>query len=334
MNLNVLIDQIVRQTMVMIAQLSTSAGVRTPLTQLADKVFLDLTHELTAQGIGRKVIADMFGMTLRAYHLKVRRLTESKAQQGHTLWQAVFRYIDEHQPVQRRAISTRFRQEDSMAVGGILNDLIFSRVVTREGKGSTATYRTTALEQLSSQVSRDRESRAALVWLWLYRHGTMSRQTLADQFRNISLPNLQEALLELEQSQRIRRCIRDGQEWFNADTFVIPLTQEAGWESAILDHFQAVATNIAESARVLSAKGSLGEARGGSTFHIDLDDQHPKLPDVLSLLEQVRQQVSVLRQEVEATDHTPGEPVRVTFYLGQLVLSDASLAALAPKKDA
>jgi hypothetical protein len=42
MNVNVLIDSIVRQTTVLIAQLATTAGVRAPLAHLADQVFVEL----------------------------------------------------------------------------------------------------------------------------------------------------------------------------------------------------------------------------------------------------------------------------------------------------
>jgi hypothetical protein len=39
MNLKLLIDGIVRQTTVLVAQLSTSAGVRAPLAHIANEVF-------------------------------------------------------------------------------------------------------------------------------------------------------------------------------------------------------------------------------------------------------------------------------------------------------
>jgi hypothetical protein len=77
MNVKLLIDAIVQQTTVLIAQLSTAAGVRAPLSHVADQVFLELSRELEAQGLGRKVVADMFGMALRGYQKRVQRLTES-----------------------------------------------------------------------------------------------------------------------------------------------------------------------------------------------------------------------------------------------------------------
>src|SRR6185503_8131280 len=66
-NSQILIDAIVRQTMVLIAQLSTADGVRSPLAHVADEVFVGLVHELERQNVGKKVIADMFGLALRSY---------------------------------------------------------------------------------------------------------------------------------------------------------------------------------------------------------------------------------------------------------------------------
>lgn len=49
-NTKLLIDAIVRQTTVLIAQLSTAAGIRAPLAHVADQVFVELSRELEAQG--------------------------------------------------------------------------------------------------------------------------------------------------------------------------------------------------------------------------------------------------------------------------------------------
>ncbi len=77
MQTRLLVDAIVRQTTVLIGQLCTAAGFRAPLAQVADQVFLGLARELEAQGVGRKVAADMFGLALRSYQKKIQRLSES-----------------------------------------------------------------------------------------------------------------------------------------------------------------------------------------------------------------------------------------------------------------
>jgi hypothetical protein len=71
MNSRLLIDAIVQQTTVLIAQLSTAAGIRAPLAHIADQVFLELSREIERQGVSRKVAADMFGLALRGYQKRV-----------------------------------------------------------------------------------------------------------------------------------------------------------------------------------------------------------------------------------------------------------------------
>src|SRR5687768_7502850 len=73
MNTKLLIDAIVHQTTVLIAQLSTASGIRAPLSHVADQVFLELSREIEAQGVSRKVAADMFGLAIRTYQKKVQR---------------------------------------------------------------------------------------------------------------------------------------------------------------------------------------------------------------------------------------------------------------------
>lgn len=86
MNTQLLIDAVVRQTTILIAQLATSGGSRTPLADVANQIFADLARELHRQGVTRKVAADMFGMALRTYRRKVQRLAESQTVSGRSLW--------------------------------------------------------------------------------------------------------------------------------------------------------------------------------------------------------------------------------------------------------
>jgi hypothetical protein len=89
MLVQLLIDDIVRQTTLLIAQLSTAAGLRAPLARIADQVFLELGRELEAQGVAQKVAADMFGLALRSYQLKLKRLGESADTAHVSLWQDI-----------------------------------------------------------------------------------------------------------------------------------------------------------------------------------------------------------------------------------------------------
>jgi hypothetical protein len=62
MNVRLLIDTIVREATVLIAQLATSGGLRAPLAHVAGQVFVELAAELEREGVTKKVSADMFGL--------------------------------------------------------------------------------------------------------------------------------------------------------------------------------------------------------------------------------------------------------------------------------
>src|SRR5215510_279292 len=126
MDAKLLIDAIMRQTTVLIAQLSTAAGIRAPLAHVADQVFLDLASEIEAQGVGRKVVADMFGLALRSYQRKVQRLVESSTEQERTLWEALLEMIQREGSLSRSDLQVRFGHDGAMAVASVLRDLVDS----------------------------------------------------------------------------------------------------------------------------------------------------------------------------------------------------------------
>src|SRR5690349_4069212 len=141
MNAQLLIDSIVRQTMVLVAQLATSRGLRAPLAHVADQVFLDLAAELEAQGLSRKVTADMFGMALRSYRRRVQRLSESSTERGRSLWEAVLDFLASSQAVTRGRVLERFHRDEEATVRAILNDLCESGLVFQLGRGPMSVYR-------------------------------------------------------------------------------------------------------------------------------------------------------------------------------------------------
>ena len=132
MNARFLIDAILQQSTVLVAQLATSGGLRAPLAHIANEVFLDLARGLEAQGVSRKVGADMFGMALRAYIRKVQRLEGSTTDQGRSLWNAVYRFLQEKGVVTRDDVVRRFPRDDEV-VRGMLRDLTESGLVFTTG---------------------------------------------------------------------------------------------------------------------------------------------------------------------------------------------------------
>ncbi len=169
MDLKLLIDGIVRQTTVLIAQISTSSGVRSPLSHVVDQVFFELASEIEAQGVKRRVAADMFGLALRAYQKKMRRLTESRSARDRTLWEAVLSLIGEGE-VSRQRIEERFKHDGEREVGAVLHDLVRSGLVYATGAGEHAVY------GLTSDEVRDRVTQSSrleglmnVVWLKVFR---------------------------------------------------------------------------------------------------------------------------------------------------------------------
>jgi hypothetical protein len=316
MDVKLLIDAIVRQTTVLIAQLSTSAGIRAPLAHIADQVFLDLASEIGAQGVTRKVAADMFGLALRSYQKKVQRLTESVTVRNRTLWEAVLDFLAEQGSVTRERLFERFRQDSAEDVAAVLNDLVCHGVVYSTGRGTSTVY------GLSSDADRHRvisgrrgESVQALVWLSLYRRA-MSRQELSSHLV-VDASEIDAALERLEQEGRIRE---EGGK-FRADTFLVPVGSAMGWEIAVFDHFSAVANAIAAKVRRGAPQSEADDVVGGATLTFEVSAAHPLRSEVRALLRRVRAEVNELWARVgEHNDKNPiadSERELVTFYFGQ-----------------
>lgn len=327
MNVNLLIDAIVRQTMVLIASLATSAGIRSPLAHIANQVFLDLVNELTSQGLGRKVIADMFGIALRTYHAKMQRLSESETLRGRSLWEAVYDYIEKQGTVSRARVLTRFRNDDGAVVRGVLHDLVQSGLITCTGRGDSTIYRRTSEEELDHVHQSDpHAATAALVWIVVYRNGPVDLDALVELTR-LDSEQLEDAVVELIDEGRIRRVVGDdGHERFTCQECVIPIGAEAGWEAALFDHYQALVTAMCTKLRAGGSRSSWGDAIGGSTYTLEIWRGHPDEAEVLGLLREVRQRVGELRSRVDGRARPPslGEDaiIRVTFYAGQTVTGD------------
>jgi hypothetical protein len=310
---NLLIDGLIRQMMVTVAELATAGGVRTPLGHLAGEVFVSLATELQEHGLGRKVIADMFGLTLRAYHAKMRRLSESRTDRGHSLWSAILDFVAQRRTVSRAEVEKRFARDDAASVAGILADLAKSRLLFRMGEGADTVYRAATPEDLPTT------DRAAVtdsfVWLEVYRSGGMTLAELAGQ---LALPEgeVAESLERLTAAERVSR--EDGR--WTSRQMVIPYEDAEGWEAAVLDHFQVVATTIAVKAR--ARRATMADHVGGSTFHFDLRDDHPLRDEVLSLLARTRTEAAALRRRVDEASGQREPEYRVSFYLGQVVIAD------------
>ena len=183
MDSKVLIDNIVRQTTILIAQLATSAGLRAPLAHIANQVFYNLVKEIEAQGVSRKVAADMFGMALRSYQVKVARLSESVTDRNRTLWEAVLEYLRSRgEMVPRTDILDRFSRDEEAVLRGILHDLVESGLALGSGRGARACYRAASEEEIGAALGEAGPGgRAAMLWIEVYKHGPISQAALVER---------------------------------------------------------------------------------------------------------------------------------------------------------
>jgi hypothetical protein len=326
MDLKLLIDGIVRQTTVLVAQISTSAGSRSPLSHVVDQVFFELASEIEAQGVKRRVAADMFGLALRAYQKKMRRLTESRSERDRTLWEAVLSFVGEAE-VTRSRIEERFQHDGPREVAAVLHDLVRGGLVYATGAGEHAVYGVTS-EDVRNRVTQSGrlEGLMNVVWLKVFRGEASSVDELCTQLP-VSSVETRRAVEELLKIGRLTQ----GKEGLTSTNVVLPLGAAHGWEAAILDHFRAVAVSIASKLRG-GAQGANAQDRvGGSTFTFTLDAQHPHADEVYGLLREQRTRVQALWDRVSAYNaaHPPDEAsaARVTFYLGQSVEEPADETA-------
>lgn len=322
MNVPLLIDAIVRQTTVLVAQLATAGGVRAALGHTAGQVFIELSTELKRQGLSNKLIADLFGLSLRTYHNKIRRLSESSTDRGRPLWNAVLDFIQSQGAVPRAEVLMRFCRDDSATVKSVLNDLVDSGLVFAKGKGEHLVYRAASADELNVEVGSDAaEAREHLVWISIARHSPLSRSAL------LELSQLEPRLVD----QALSKLLADGRvthhgsagDVYASSECVLPLGQAAGWEAAVFDHYQAVVTAICAKLASGNTRAEHGEHMGGSTYSVEVWPGHPLFDEALGQLQALRNAAQRLRQRVDELNRTLPRPansvLRVITYVGQSV---------------
>ena len=326
MNTKLLIDALVHQTTVLIAQLSTAAGIRAPLAHIADQVFVELSREIEAQGVSRKVAADMFGLAIRSYQKKVQRLTESVSVRDRTLWQAVIDLLEASGTTSRRDLLAHFHRDDPVVVGSVLNDLVSSGLVHKTGSGDGALLFIAKERDLAKAVDeRRRESLIPIVWAVVCRSGGTSRAALGEQLK-VEATALDDALEQLVLEGRVTRAGAGETASYSAATLLVPVDAEHGWEAAVFDHFQAVVRAIGTKVRRGLARSTGTDVNGGATLTFAVHDDHPDKEEVLGLLRRVRGDVNELWNRVHRYNQlhpiAEGAATEVSFYFGQCVTSE------------
>ncbi len=322
MNVHLLIDAIVRQTMVLVAQLATAGGARAALGHTANQVFLELTSELKRQGLSNTLIADLFGLSLRTYHNKMRRLSESATDRGRPLWNAVIDYIQSQGTVTRAEVLMRFCRDESTTVKSALTDLVEEGLVFAKGRGEQLTYRAAAPDELRVDAGTDaQQSRDNFIWIVVARHSPLSHSRLLElsQFDEVEVTPVIDRLVD---DGRVVRHAGPEPSYSSAQC-VLPVGQSAGWEASVFDHYQAVVTAICAKLASGTTRSEHGESIGGSTYSVEVWPGHPLFDQARGLLQSLREQARGLREQVDhlnATLPRPAEGVqRIITYVGQTV---------------
>jgi hypothetical protein len=322
MDVNVLIDAVVRQTTVLIAQLATATGGRATLAHTANQVFVDLVRELKDQGLGNKVIADMFGLALRTYHGKVRRLSESTTFRGKSLWEATLEFVQDKDLVLQADVLRRFSGDDEASVRSVLTDLVDTGMVFRSGRGTKTTYRAARPEERALADDAGEDAAAQLVWVAVSRFGPITADGVAE-IVPLERGALDAALERLVAEGHVARVERAGAVEYRTDLCLIPFGAPAGWEAAVFDHYQAVVTAICTKLRN-GARSAPDDRVGGSTFGFNVWQGHPHYDEAVKLLGKLRAEAILLREKItdyNATHSPPdGEAMRVICYMGQTVI--------------
>lgn len=321
MHTRLLIDAIVRQTTVLIAELSTASGLRAPLSHVANEVFLSLSREIEAQGVGRKVAADMFGLALRTYQKKVQRLSESTTDPNRTLWESILDFVSERGSATREQIVRRFSGDTEREIVGVLSDLVQNGLLHASGRGAAAVYGITSdAERHLFVASSDAESLGPLVWALVRGASRLTTRGLAETTR-LDLVAARAVVERLLGEGRITREGDSDDAVLVAAPLFVPVGTEFGWEASVLDHFRAVSNAIAAKLRSGKTRSAANDVVGGTTLSFKLDQVHPLGEEVRGLLSRTRREAISLWERVEAENEARPIPdeasSRVWFYFGQ-----------------
>ncbi|HVW27293.1 MAG TPA: hypothetical protein VHC69_18130 [Polyangiaceae bacterium] len=323
MNPRLLIDGIVRQTTLLIAQLATSGGLRAPLAHIAGQVFLELAKELESQGVTKKVSADMFGMALRTYQRRTQRIARSATDRGRSLREAMFEYVKEREFVTRRDILERFERDDEATVRGVLHDFMESGLVLSTGVGDGTAYRiTTPEEAVRLETVQSNLAVEAFVWSLVFREQPVSRDRLLE-LSGVHRQDLERALESLSSQGRIERLAGEDPVYRSYE-LVLDAENPNGWEAAVLDHFATVVKTICKKLSTKPKAKRAGET-GGSTYHFTLFEGSPFERELRGELAAFRARMSALRERIDEHNRAHGLEdctTRIDVYYGQRVIDE------------
>ena len=328
MNPTLLIDLIVSQLTVLIAQLATRSGMRPPLARVADEMFQSLVAELQEQGVPQRVIADMFGLALRGYQTRVRRLEQREDEELFTLSMSLLRDIQSLSPVSRDTLETQYPLVPEATFRSTLRDLVDSGRVKLEGSRAKPIYVAVSQEEQTTSAQARLFALRDMIAVLLYRDGPADVNRLSARLKADPEEVFDALDLLLDDGSVHTFTDENGTPTFRAKTYHVAGAEQAGvgWEAAIYDHVQAMSATIIQSLRL-----EPGDVRrqqvGGGTYSYDVWEGHPHYQEVLELLADNRRRASELRQKVQSYNEANGlaeSVTRSTYYCGQYVVEGYS----------
>ncbi|HTU57742.1 MAG TPA: hypothetical protein VMF89_04895, partial [Polyangiales bacterium] len=218
--------------------------------------------------------------------------------------------------------------EDVIAV---LGDLVASGLLYATGRGKQAAYGATSRsDQEALMREQKRETLLHVVWLELAAPQGMTRRELAQRFPEHDAL-IDQTLRTLLADGRARVDTAEGVERYRSANVLIPVGSEAGFATAVLDHFRAVCGALSNKLARIGAASSDDALIGGTTLSFELSQGHPFEQEVKGLLGRVRADIFALWHQVSA--HNQQEPPdedaleRIVFYVGQNFIPNAAASA-------
>lgn len=316
MNTRLLTDRILAELATVVARLATLSGTRALVADLPDRFFFHLASALEAQGLSKKLVADMCGLALRSYQKRMQRLAESRSDLGRTLWEAVFAYLHERRIVTRSELERRFSRDDPQTLGSVLHDLVEGGLVFRAGSGAAAVYRAADEGELALTEHRG-EGAEALVWLTIYQVGPIGFDALLERHRALDVPALEAILESLVAAGRVG--MTPGERVYHCRQLVMQPGERSGAAAAVADHVHAVFATL-DNALTWPADDPRKAWTGGSTYSFELAPGDPHESEVQTLLARLRAELGALRQRAEARTGA-ADGVRVVVYCGLTTLT-------------
>jgi len=156
----------------------------------------------------------------------------------------------------------------------------------------------------------------------VYRFGPLTEDALS---RTVSLSRkaLEGSLARLIETGQVVRVDGDAGPVLSAPALVRPVGTPAGWEAAVFDHFQALATTVTAKLRGGTDGAKQVDLIGGSTYTLEVWSGHPLEAEAVSQLGTLRERLSELRARVAAHNQSVQMPERrrqVVVYFGQNVI--------------